>query len=138
MSVYGRYLSKNNGVFMRTKNCSSCLQVFACGSIDGQCWCMQYPSVLAIDPGKDCLCESCLKNAIVTEIATYVATITPENVLQNKIKDLPENSNLIEDIDYYMENGLYVFTSWYHLKRGSCCKNGCRHCPYRIENTDKL
>jgi Family of unknown function (DUF5522) len=32
--------------------------------------------------------------------------------------------------DYYMENGLFVFTSAYHLKRGFCCKNQCRHCPY--------
>jgi hypothetical protein len=23
-----------------------------------------------------------------------------------------------------------VFTAAYHLKRGSCCKSGCRHCPY--------
>ncbi|HEX7730559.1 MAG TPA: DUF5522 domain-containing protein [Terracidiphilus sp.] len=32
--------------------------------------------------------------------------------------------------DYYMENGLMVFTETYHLKRGSCCGSGCRHCPY--------
>ncbi|MCE2740331.1 MAG: DUF5522 domain-containing protein [Sphingobacteriales bacterium] len=23
-----------------------------------------------------------------------------------------------------------VFTANYHLQRGYCCKNGCRHCPY--------
>jgi hypothetical protein len=23
-----------------------------------------------------------------------------------------------------------VFTAAYHLKRGSCCGSGCRHCPY--------
>jgi len=23
-----------------------------------------------------------------------------------------------------------VFKAAYHLKRGSCCKSGCRHCPY--------
>ena len=31
---------------------------------------------------------------------------------------------------YYIENGLIVFTEAYHLKRGYCCKSGCRHCPY--------
>ncbi len=31
---------------------------------------------------------------------------------------------------FYMENGLMVFTREYHLKRGYCCKSGCRHCPY--------
>lgn len=32
--------------------------------------------------------------------------------------------------DYYLENGLVVFTAAYHLKRGTCCGSGCRHCPY--------
>ena len=33
--------------------------------------------------------------------------------------------------DYYVENGKYVFTEQYLLKRGWCCNNGCRHCPYK-------
>lgn len=34
--------------------------------------------------------------------------------------------------DFYLnEDGLLVFTSAYHLKRGFCCKNGCRHCPWK-------
>jgi len=32
--------------------------------------------------------------------------------------------------DFYIENGLVVYTAAYHLKRGSCCGSGCRHCPY--------
>jgi len=43
-----------------------------------------------------------------------------------KITNLPEETKA----DYYIENGLYVFTEHYHKKRGFCCKNGCRHCPY--------
>jgi hypothetical protein len=35
--------------------------------------------------------------------------------------------------DYYIENGLIVFTAAYHLKRGYCCGSGCRHCPYPPE-----
>ena len=35
-----------------------------------------------------------------------------------------------ETEDYYFEGDLMVFTAAYHLKRGSCCKSGCRHCPY--------
>ncbi|MES2418730.1 MAG: DUF5522 domain-containing protein [Bacteroidota bacterium] len=36
-----------------------------------------------------------------------------------------------EEVDYYLnENGLMVFTATYHLKRGYCCKNKCRHCPW--------
>ena len=26
--------------------------------------------------------------------------------------------------------GLFVMTSSFHLARGKCCHNGCRHCPY--------
>lgn len=37
--------------------------------------------------------------------------------------------------DYYFnEEGLLVFTEAYHLKRGYCCGNKCRHCPYQHEN----
>ncbi|MFY0652468.1 MAG: hypothetical protein JXQ96_10565 [Cyclobacteriaceae bacterium] len=32
--------------------------------------------------------------------------------------------------DFYLENGFYVFKAQYHLKRGYCCENNCRHCPY--------
>jgi len=37
---------------------------------------------------------------------------------------------LIEGEDYYIENGKYVFTSNFHTKRGTCCGNRCKHCPY--------
>lgn len=40
---------------------------------------------------------------------------------------------LVEGEDFYIENGLYIFTAAYHLKRGSCCGNGCLHCPYGDE-----
>lgn len=37
---------------------------------------------------------------------------------------------LQEGLDYYIENGYWVFTRHYLLQRGWCCGNGCRHCPY--------
>jgi len=41
---------------------------------------------------------------------------------------------LIEDLDfYYNEQGLMVLTEKYHLERGYCCGNGCRHCPFAYE-----
>lgn len=40
---------------------------------------------------------------------------------------------LVEGVDYYLENGFLVFTSEYLARRGYCCENGCRHCPYRAE-----
>ena len=34
---------------------------------------------------------------------------------------------------YYTLEGYKCFTSKYHLKRGYCCKNNCRHCPYGFD-----
>ena len=38
---------------------------------------------------------------------------------------------LQEGRDYYIENGLYVFTGEFLRRRGYCCESGCRHCPYQ-------
>jgi hypothetical protein len=38
--------------------------------------------------------------------------------------------NLKEYIDYYKEGDRVVFTALFHSKRGYCCANKCRHCPY--------
>jgi iron complex transport system substrate-binding protein len=38
--------------------------------------------------------------------------------------------SLSEGRDYYTENGVMVFTASYLQRRGYCCGNGCRHCPY--------
>ncbi len=44
---------------------------------------------------------------------------------------LPEPSTpALEPEDYYFDGPFLVFTAAYHLKRGYCCGNGCRHCPY--------
>jgi len=31
---------------------------------------------------------------------------------------------------YFDQDGLMVFTAAYHRRRGYCCDNDCRHCPY--------
>lgn len=38
--------------------------------------------------------------------------------------------------DWYLENGLLVYTAAYHLRRGSCCGSGCRHCPYEPRHVE--
>ena len=38
--------------------------------------------------------------------------------------------DFIEKIHYYLENGKVVFTEQYHIDRGFCCGNFCRHCAY--------
>jgi hypothetical protein len=40
-----------------------------------------------------------------------------------------------EKEEYYInEDGLLVFTEYYHLKRGYCCGCACKHCPYGHAN----
>ena len=116
----------------KKKICSSCDSEFSCGdvSIVNKCWCNDFPPIFNLSEGGDCLCPVCFKEACEDKIDAYVETLSPEKALQNKAKDLPKTEILIEGIDYYLENGNMVFKTWYHLKRGTCCGNNCRHCPY--------
>lgn len=45
---------------------------------------------------------------------------------------MPDKLTEGEDF-YYNEDGYFVFTENYHLKKGYCCGNGCKHCPYDYE-----
>ena len=51
---------------------------------------------------------------------------------ESKDDEVPsrEDAPLQEGIDYYLDNGLLVFTAAYLRRRGYCCESGCRHCPY--------
>ena len=49
--------------------------------------------------------------------------------------DENENRKPSEKDDFYMENGLMVFTKAFHLNRGYCCQSGCRHCPYGFDES---
>ncbi len=41
---------------------------------------------------------------------------------------------LIEGKDfYYNSDGYIVLTEKYHLDKGFCCGNGCKHCPFKYE-----
>jgi len=41
--------------------------------------------------------------------------------------------------DAYIDptSGYQVLTSQAHLKRGTCCGNRCRHCPFEYANVPK-
>lgn len=47
-----------------------------------------------------------------------------------------DQQNVLQQPDWYFENGLLVYTAAYHLKRGSCCGSGCRHCPYEPRHVE--
>ena len=55
--------------------------------------------------------------------------------MSNYRKYCDMKNNLAEGTDfYYNEQGFIVLTAKYHLERGYCCGNGCKHCPYEYKN----
>ena len=52
-----------------------------------------------------------------------------------KLEGFSQFRNLDPEDFYHSEKGYIVFTEKYHLKRGYCCKNVCKHCPYGFNNS---
>lgn len=112
---------------VKPKVCVKCNQAFSCYA--GGCWCGELPQIFPLDPAKDCYCPKCLKADVQAKIRSTLKHLSKDDFL--KIKQLGNVENPVEGIDFYLnENGYHVFTEWYHLRRGTCCGNGCRHCPY--------
>lgn len=100
----------------------------------GLCWCEEIivPSqilrALAADHFEPaCLCRSCLET-----VARLSHELDDNAAVASKAQERPENSRSAghEEDYYFEENGKLVFTATYHLRRGNCCGNGCRHCPF--------
>jgi hypothetical protein len=53
-------------------------------------------------------------------------------------KKAEKKEEFVENLDYYFENGLMVLTAHFLKKRGYCCKNDCRHCPYQKKENKNL
>ena len=45
---------------------------------------------------------------------------------------------LLNEDFYKNKDGRIIFTERYHLKRGYCCKSGCKHCPYGFKRKNKF
>ena len=71
-------------------------------------------------------------SCLIKNIRTHIENIKSKSIKEQLALARPykNDTNFIEGIDYDMENGLLVMSRWTHLKRGKCCGNGCRHCPY--------
>ncbi len=85
----------------------------------GPCWCMRVEmpdSLLRRVPsgerGRTCICHRCVAEARRAE------------------KWIPKAR---AGEFYFTEDGRFVFTADYHLRRGYCCGSGCRHCPFDAE-----
>lgn len=115
--------------------CSGCGRSFVCGSpsTGGNCWCDELPRILPPDPEMGCLCRECLIERTAERIESALHEKSHAEMLQ-LARPYAQSASLIENIDYTVENGNLVFSAWYHLKRGSCCGNACRHCPFPKES----
>ena len=126
--------------------CPKCKKLNRCDVGSKACWCLRYPFLQALAEASgieyscenSCLCEKCMKDEVSRQIDGYVERFKRGEVKNIAPKIAGRSDKPIEGIDYYMENGRWVFTSWSHLKRGYCCGSGCRHCPYPKEKEPKL
>lgn len=124
----------------KQKDCPRCNANFGCGSGGTMgCWCCDLPQVMPMDALADieskCLCISCLKASVQARIEMMIRMKETDADFRKKVIETKKGDLLIEDIDYYYNSdGYWVFTAWYHLKRGYCCSNGCKHCPYGFKN----
>jgi hypothetical protein len=114
------------------QSCELCGECFACTS-DSTCWCMAYPPVLSAvqagQSGKSCLCANCFSvstQRVLRERVDVCDVHIEFSAAAMACQQLP----LIDGVDYTVEGGAWVLSRWFHLKRGSCCGQGCRHCPY--------
>lgn len=106
---------------MPNKNCSRCQKEFSCQANDiSNCQCNAIEldescKTFLAKTNYDCLCINCLH-----ELNTKTIKASQHDIKQG----------LIENLHYYWENGLMVFTEFHHISKGKCCENGCRHCAY--------
>ena len=109
---------------MPIENCSRCNNTLECKVDDIQnCNCS---TINVKETTKEflktteykCLCNACL------EQLDYFET------LNQQYKFPTQPSEYVPQIHYYIENGYWVFTEFFHYQKGKCCRNGCRHCAY--------
>ncbi len=55
----------------------------------------------------------------------------PDNSQAPATEEPAPGSSDLRPGDYYFDGAYLVFTEAYHLRRGTCCNSGCRHCPWR-------
>lgn len=121
------------------KHCSVCNAEFDCGTSEPtiRCWCESLPAIMPLSFEQDCQCPSCLPRTIGKRIQELIDNLETDRLV-SIAAPYRSRSELVEHIDYTIEDGKYVFSKWFHLKRGTCCGNACRNCPYQHENVKPL
>lgn len=57
-----------------------------------------------------------------------------EGMLLQAEKEVHLPARLTEGLHFYKEGPLMVFTEYYHILKGYCCQNRCRHCAYGLKS----
>lgn len=111
------------------KICLACGEHFEC-TISEHCWCTRMPNLLSVEKEDDCYCPSCFSSRLKKYFESNPEKAQP--YFEKKSKKAEEKVlHCEEGVDYYINSdGNWVFTSFYHLKKGYCCLNECKHCPY--------
>lgn len=113
------------------KYCPRCNAPFVCKMGDiGNCQCgtvvlSEEATAFLSKTYFDCLCKDCLLhiNQITKAARPYQYPVQKEM--------------FIAGIHYYKEKDTIVFTELYHVLRGYCCGNGCRHCAYGFKKLNE-
>ena len=57
-----------------------------------------------------------------------IINLSNDWIYQQNVKEF---GNKLLPVDFYYDvEGRKVMTATYHVRRGSCCGNGCMNCPY--------
>ncbi len=97
-------------------NCQLCTP----NTYKGPCWCepMLIPEMLLARVPLELRDQTCICRECVAAFHRGNSSPPPPPELQPG--------------DFYFDRGRMVFSATYHLRRGYCCGNGCRHCPYPV------
>lgn len=128
IGLYRRPVCLNELAAMK-QQCADCQGEFSCEANSGLCWCGSFPAIMPLEINQTCRCPACLAKAIAKQIDQSLLEHGCEKMVE-LARQYQNKSELVELIDYTIENGKMVFSKWYHLKRGTCCGNDCRNCPY--------
>lgn len=120
-----RYQYHNQYPMSDSPLCPQCDRKRTC-SVNSNCWCHDFPPLLTASSERSCLCKDCLTANIKVKVDELIT-----HKKHDEIAALGPVSTPKESIDYTInQDGLLVFTAWYHLRRGYCCGSGCQNCPY--------
>ncbi len=76
-------------------------------------------------------CSSCLKKHVRLQIEKEIDALSYDDIKgKNKFNNIDFARELIDGIDYDTIGEKIIFSRFYLVRRGYCCHNKCKNCPY--------